>query len=166
MWTRAERNYAPAFDARSWGNGEHETGHAGRYGILALWYVHPLLSYLPHPQTHQTHALETDGIHAVESTHGGHTDSSVFYIPAAPLTLRNAHYLVRQRETFAHGFPAPDFPGGEGESDFVGPERGRVSDVRGASGKWAMGLDRIPERDGMTPGELQVVREANKVLGF
>jgi len=107
-----------------------------------------------------------DGIHAVESTHGGHADSSVFYIPAAPLTLRNAHYLVRQRENLAKGFPAPDFPGGVGESEFTGPERGRMSDVRGASGKWAMGLDRIPVREGMTPGELQVVREANKALGF
>ena len=124
------------------------------------------LSPLSDPQTYQTNTLTTDGIHAVESTHGGHADSSVFYIPAAPLTPRNAHYLVRQRETLAHGFPAPDFPGGEGESEFVGPERGRVSDVRGASGKWAMGLDRIPEREGMAPGELQTVREANKVLGL
>lgn len=107
-----------------------------------------------------------DGIHAVETIHNGHSDSSVFYIPAAPLTLRNARYIARQRDTLAAGFPAPDFPGGVGESEFTGSERGRISDVRGVTGKWAMGLERIPEREGMSAGELQVVREANKVFGF
>ncbi|KAG8703324.1 hypothetical protein FRC09_004227, partial [Ceratobasidium sp. 395] len=110
--------------------------------------------------------LTPDGIHAVESKHAGLSDSSVFYIPAAPLTVRNAKYLVRQRETLAAGYPAPDFPGGEGEADFTGPERGRPSDVRGVLGKTAMGLDRILEREGMSEGELRMVREANKVLGF
>jgi hypothetical protein len=90
----------------------------------------------------------------------------VFYIPAAPLTVQNAKYLVRQRETFGKGFPAPDFPGGVGESDFTGPERGRISDVRGTMGKRSMGLDRIPESTGMSQGELHTVREANKLLGF
>ncbi|QRV89101.1 hypothetical protein RhiJN_17119 [Ceratobasidium sp. AG-Ba] len=88
-----------------------------------------------------------DGIHAVESKHAGHSDSSVFYIPAAPLTVRNAEYLVRQRETLAAGYPAPDFPGGDGEASFTGPERGRLSDVRGQLGKRAMGLHKVLERE-------------------
>ncbi|KAG8738094.1 hypothetical protein FRC10_007287 [Ceratobasidium sp. 414] len=107
-----------------------------------------------------------DGIHAVESKHAGQSDSSVFYIPAAPLTAKNAKYLVRQRETLAAGYPAPDFPGGEGEAEFTGPERGRASDVRGVVGKSAMGLDKVVEREGMSEGELRAVREANRVFGF
>ena len=29
-----------------------------------------------------------DGVHAVEALHGGDNDSSVFYIPAVPLTIK------------------------------------------------------------------------------
>lgn len=50
-------------------------------------------------------------IHAVDKVHAGTGDSSVMYIPCCPLTETNAEYLVRQREAFAEGRPAPDFPG-------------------------------------------------------
>ncbi|KAJ7210510.1 DUF1479-domain-containing protein [Mycena pura] len=68
-----------------------------------------------------------DMIHAVESHHGGKEDSSVMYIPAVPLTLDNAQYLRDQRSNFRAGLPAPDFPGGPGESTFMG--RGTIDDV-------------------------------------
>lgn len=44
-----------------------------------------------------------DGIHAVDKTHAGKSDSSVLYIPACPLTERNAEYLARQRNCFLRG---------------------------------------------------------------
>ncbi|EIW80163.1 DUF1479-domain-containing protein [Coniophora puteana RWD-64-598 SS2] len=78
-----------------------------------------------------------DTVHAVESVHGGSGDSSVMYIPAAPLCIKNAHYLRDQRETFTHGYPAPDFPGGEGESKFVNrylPRHITTSEARQALG--------------------------------
>lgn len=50
-------------------------------------------------------------IHAVDKIHAGTSDSSVLYIPCCPLTEANAEYLGRQREAFAEGRPAPDFPG-------------------------------------------------------
>ncbi|KAJ7763592.1 hypothetical protein DFH07DRAFT_738613 [Mycena maculata] len=48
-----------------------------------------------------------DMIHAVEGYHGGKEDSSVLYIPAVPLTVKNAVYLRDQRSNFLAGLPAP-----------------------------------------------------------
>jgi hypothetical protein len=53
-----------------------------------------------------------------------------------------------------------------GESDFSGPQRGRMSDVQGVLGKRAMGLEPFLEKEGMSEGELRTVREANKLFGF
>lgn len=44
-----------------------------------------------------------DSIHSVDPVHQGHVDSSVLYIPACPLTVENAKYLVRQRDCFLAG---------------------------------------------------------------
>ncbi|KAF8911670.1 hypothetical protein CPB84DRAFT_1842143 [Gymnopilus junonius] len=63
-----------------------------------------------------------------------------FYIPAVPLTLHNASYLHDQRINFLAGLPAPDFPGGEGESKFVG--RGTPDDIlSGEEGRKMYGLE-------------------------
>jgi hypothetical protein len=59
-------------------------------------------------------AWHCDGLHAVDEIHKGAGDSSLLYIPACPLTERNARYLVRQRKAFLEGTPGPDFPGGAG----------------------------------------------------
>ncbi|CAE6467323.1 unnamed protein product [Rhizoctonia solani] len=107
-----------------------------------------------------------DGIHAVESKHAGTGDSSVFYIPAVPLTAHNAEYLASQRNTLVSGYPAPDFPGGTGESTFVGPQRGSVGDVKGSLTKRAMGLERFDVSRGRTEGERKVLEGANRTLGF
>ncbi|KAF8871719.1 hypothetical protein BD779DRAFT_1453556 [Infundibulicybe gibba] len=80
-----------------------------------------------------------DLVHAVESQHRGRGDSSVLYIPAVPLTGRNAEYLHDQRDNFLAGLPAPDFPGGEGESKFTG--RANASDVNGVEARRLFGLD-------------------------
>ncbi|CAE6475416.1 unnamed protein product [Rhizoctonia solani] len=107
-----------------------------------------------------------DGIHAVESKHAGQGDSSVFYIPAVPLTAHNAEYLATQRSTLVSGYPAPDFPGGNGESTFVGAQRGSVEDVKGSLAKQAMGLEKFDVSEGMREGEKKVLQRANAILGF
>ena len=113
-------------------------------------------------------AWNADTIHAVDKIHAGTTDSSVLYIPSCPLTERNARYLARQREAFLEGVPGPDFPGGVGESAHVG--RPGVEDVEAVSGKEglrAFGLERWDcEAEGLSPGEREVMRRANEILGF
>jgi hypothetical protein len=74
-------------------------------------------------------------IHAVESKHGGNEASSVLYIPAVPYTPMNAEYVKAERDNFLQGIPPPDFPGGVGESNFVG--RGDVEDIMGELGRAA-----------------------------
>ncbi|KAL0955494.1 hypothetical protein HGRIS_001734 [Hohenbuehelia grisea] len=102
-----------------------------------------------------------DGVHAVESHHGGQGDSSVLYIPAVPLTLHNALYLRDQRINFLSGLPAPDFPGGEGESKFVG--RGSVGDVASSGGRQALGLQPF-ESDPSTSVKNNLIERANALL--
>lgn len=107
------------------------------------------------------------------------------YIPACPLTLQNSEYLVRQRGCFlnglighpglhrssAHkvtGIPSPDFPGGKGESVHVGIANAvDISRFGGSEALRAMGLEQWnSEEHGRTAGEKEVMRRANKILGF
>jgi Protein of unknown function (DUF1479) len=106
-------------------------------------------------------------IHAVDKTHNGESDSSVLYIPVCPTTEASARYVARERAAFLDGTPAPDFPGGKGESEHLG--RPTVEDVKGHSdpiGVQSMGLDRLIAAEDDTPGGKEAVRKANAVLGF
>lgn len=44
-----------------------------------------------------------DGVHAVDPICDSATDSSVFYIPTAPLCDKNAQYALKQRHAFESG---------------------------------------------------------------
>ncbi|KZT69680.1 DUF1479-domain-containing protein [Daedalea quercina L-15889] len=103
-----------------------------------------------------------DVIHAVESEHSGVGDSSVLYIPAIPLTMQNALYLRDQRDTFTRGVPSPDFPGGEGESQFVG--RVTVNDVKGEKARRMFGLAPFNTPADASPAEKILVEAANSIL--
>lgn len=109
-----------------------------------------------------------DTIHAVDKVHGGKADSSVLYIPACPLTVSNAEFSARQRAAFLNGTPCPDFGGGKGESEHIG--RPGVEDVRKVNpdeGMRAFGLREWDSSEpGLTVGQKEVMREANKILGF
>ncbi|KAH7917897.1 DUF1479-domain-containing protein [Leucogyrophana mollusca] len=98
-------------------------------------------------------------VHAVEEEHGGKEDSSVLYIPAVPLSLKNAAYLRDQRTNFMHGYPAPDFPGGEGESKFTG--RATVQDISSREGRQALGFEPLTAS---TSSSIELIDEANKIL--
>ncbi|KAF9462300.1 hypothetical protein BDZ94DRAFT_1309772 [Collybia nuda] len=105
-----------------------------------------------------------DGIHAVENKHTGTGDSSVMYIGAAPLTRQNAQYLVKQKTTFVEGFPPPDFPGGVGESGFIG--RANEKYLTTDAAKAGMGYGKFIPGSGATEGEKLVIQHANEILGF
>lgn len=103
----------------------------------------------------------------MDKVHSGKSDSSVIYIPVCPVTETNAEYLVRQREAFRDGTPAPDYPGGEGESRHVG--RMTEEELRAqmtAAGRAAFGLEGLEVLDGMREAERGIIERANKMLGF
>ncbi|GAA5821091.1 hypothetical protein JCM11251_001957 [Rhodosporidiobolus azoricus] len=103
-----------------------------------------------------------DAIHSVEAIHAGQTDSSVFYIPAAPLTARNAQYLLDQRTRFEAGRPPADFPQGMGETKFEG--RGSEKDILSEEGRRAIGYEKFVEQEGETEGGKRVIERANEIL--
>lgn len=105
-----------------------------------------------------------DTIHAVDEVHRGHADSSVFYIPAAPLCDVNVDYLLHQRNAFIHGIPPPDFPGGEGESKHVA--RATPDDLMKLGGGRGMGFERFSSTNKMTPGEEAMIAKANARLNL
>ncbi|KAJ4490756.1 hypothetical protein J3R30DRAFT_3667074 [Lentinula aciculospora] len=96
-----------------------------------------------------------DVVHAVEYEHKGTTDSSVMYIPAVPLTMHNASYLRDQRIHFQQGLPAPDFPGGEGESNFF--SRGNEEDISTTPGRKAYGFESFD-------GTSEFMKKVNSVI--
>ncbi|PPR06769.1 LOW QUALITY PROTEIN: hypothetical protein CVT26_003920, partial [Gymnopilus dilepis] len=105
-----------------------------------------------------------DVVHAVEANHGGKGDSSVLYIPAVPLTVHNANYMRDQCVNFLAGLPPPDFPGGEGESFFVG--RGTPDDIlSGKEGSRMFGLEGYEVPDGAgKDGEKKFFEQVNQAL--
>lgn len=104
----------------------------------------------------------TDLIHAVESSHLGSSDSSVMYIPAVPLTIRNMEYVQNQRKAFEEGKPPGDFPGGEGERNCVGRAGEEV--VKGEDARRAMGMMRFDAESAETPLERRLLEECNARL--
>ncbi|KAL4892955.1 hypothetical protein BDV59DRAFT_36256 [Aspergillus ambiguus] len=104
-----------------------------------------------------------DVAHMVENEHRGNGDSSVLYIPAAPLCEVNSNYLKNQRAQFLEGCPPPDFPGGVGES--AHNNRGTI-DHLSDEGKRAMGCAKFEVDPKGSLGQQAAARTANSILGF
>ena len=98
-----------------------------------------------------------DAIHAVESVHRGKNEAIVMYIPSVPLCDMNVDYIKAQKEALLKGSPPPDFPSGIGESKHIG--RGDEMLLKSNEVRSAFGLEKFP-------GESDVVRRANAILGF
>jgi hypothetical protein len=108
-----------------------------------------------------------DTIHAVDKTHNGTADSSVLYIPVCPTTEESARYVARQRAAFLEGTPAPDFPGGKGESEHVGrPTEEYVFKYSDPAGIQSLGLEKLVALQDDTPGAQVAIQRANAILGF
>ena len=90
------------------------------------------------------------------------------YIPVCPATELNAKYLAQQREAFAAGVPAPDFPGGRGESEHIGRATSEsVSKEANELGLSSMGLSKLSKPEGESlPGAQKAIHRANQLLGF
>jgi Protein of unknown function (DUF1479) len=84
------------------------------------------------------------------------------YIPVCPVTEANAKYMAKQRDAFLKGIPAPDFPGGEGESKHIGrPTLESLQEVSvSVLARQAAGIEKITSENG------PVIDKANKILGF
>ncbi|KAH8547868.1 DUF1479 domain protein [Umbelopsis sp. PMI_123] len=102
-----------------------------------------------------------DTVHAVESVCNNPTDSSVFYIPVAPLCAINSKCLRRQRDNFDKGLTPPDFPGNNCELHF--DDRAKPQDLSDL-GKLGMGYTRFEETADMTKGQREAIRIANSDL--
>lgn len=113
-------------------------------------------------------AWHCDTIHAVDSVHAGTSDSSVMYIPVCPTTKANVEYARQQREHFLQGIPPTDFPGGVGESRHVGrPDIDAVMALAGGQEALrSFGLAPFDVTAGKEKGEVDVLKYANKVMGF
>nr|POF12274.1 uncharacterized protein ybiu [Quercus suber] len=109
-----------------------------------------------------------DSIHAVDKVHNGATDSSVMYIPVCPTTEANAAYVARQRQNLTQGIPAPDFPGGKGESEHTGrPTEAYLRKVASSDALQSLGLEKLSTVDQHGGnGARNVINLANRTLGF
>lgn len=130
-------------------------------GDYVAWHCDSKLS--PNLPQRTRSELTPPAIHAVDQIHGGDTDSSVLYVPACPLTARNAEYARRQLGRFRAGEPGPDFPGGEGEGSHVGrPLEEDLSRVA----RLSMGLEKLSVGCRVDEGAMRAVEAANRILGF
>jgi len=80
------------------------------------------------------------------------------------MLCNSAKYLKKQSNHYKHGLPAPDFPQGKGESENKG--RSLPSDVLDPIARCMLGLDPLINTSESSPGELALIQEANKILGF
>ncbi|KAN0066046.1 hypothetical protein ACQY0O_000139 [Thecaphora frezii] len=150
------------------GNSAQFPGCSLGHNIELLGLTHPHLrldrtmTSIPRVEPGDMVLWHCDGVHSVEAQHRGTGDSSVMYIPAIPTTKVNFDYVRQQRDAFANGRPPADFPGGEGESRFIG--RGTPDDVRGVMARRAMALKPFAIDDTMPEAEKRLLAYCNARL--
>ncbi|KAJ6003492.1 Protein of unknown function DUF1479 [Penicillium sp. IBT 35674x] len=111
-----------------------------------------------------------DLVHSVDRMNLGPNASSVCYNACNPLTLHNAESLVSTRAAFLKADVPPDFERGHGdkEREYQHDDHGaRLENILSPDGLRAMGLLRlIEDEENLTPGQREVRRMANRVLGL
>lgn len=109
-----------------------------------------------------------DLVHGVDELHPGKLDSSVSYNACSPLTPYNIESLLATRAAFETGDLPADFSRLEGEREAEHDDCGaRRENVLSDAGLQALGLKRFDEdEEGLTPGQREVRRHANEVLGL
>ncbi|VUC27437.1 unnamed protein product [Clonostachys rosea] len=111
-----------------------------------------------------------DLAHGVDEMHPGKFDSSVFYNACNPLTPYNVESLLPTRAAFEAGEVPDDFirSHGDHEKEYQHEECGaRRENILSDEGRRALGLLAFDEfAEGLTPGQREVRRLANKKLGL
>ena len=143
------------------------------HDVTRKWHkrLHESLVSIPAMAPGDTVWWHSDVIHAVERSHVGSEDSSVFYVPSFPATLRNAEYVARQRQHFVQGRTPPDFPPNDSEATFSG--RATEQHLTGL-GRRLIGLEPFAalvagsEASGADGGVAasSLLEESNAILGF
>ncbi|KAH7256618.1 hypothetical protein BKA59DRAFT_79256 [Fusarium tricinctum] len=92
--------------------------------------------------------------------------TTIFYLPACPLTQTNALYLAHQRKGFLQGEAGPDFTGAPTSDITIGGEQAvrEVGEAGGVDGMRAMGLLPWDEDEAEDDVEYAVLEMANGVL--
>ncbi|KAK9451576.1 uncharacterized protein V1518DRAFT_18805 [Limtongia smithiae] len=110
-------------------------------------------------------AWHPDMIHSLDPTFMI-SESAGIYLPAVPLTIPNARYLVEQREAFESLTPPPDFPiaFGQSESTFLGS--GTEMDALSEDGLRAAGFGyaKWDEDKSNSFIEHSLLKDANKIV--
>jgi hypothetical protein len=116
------------------------------HDVTKKWFerIHESLVPLPAMSPGDTVWWHADLVHAVEHLHNGTEDSSVFYIPSFPATVRNVENVRRQRDYFQNGKTPPDFPPNDSEMNFFG--RATDEDLT-PLGRKMLGLDPLEPCD-------------------
>lgn len=91
------------------------------------------------------------------------------YIPAVPLTPHNLSYIVRQREHFLSGAPAPDYPQNTSHISEAGlVKKGTKEDIgTDPVALRAMGIGSVPfnvDEEGLPVGARKMREMANQML--
>lgn len=111
-----------------------------------------------------------DLIHLVDPVHTGSQDTSVLYIPSAPLCNLNVDYGFRQREAFIKGLAGPDFPGfPHGIAETQHKDRGTPREIEEYGGREAMkefALEKFDEKEEYSEGAKRAIQSANKLLFY
>ncbi|KAL7315823.1 hypothetical protein PS15m_004994 [Mucor circinelloides] len=135
-------------------------------GIGKTDYPHIIDSMISMPDVKPGDAVfwHCDQVHAVEQKNDSEVDSSVLYIPSAPLCRINSEYLKIQRDAFEKGLTPPDFPGNHFEETFE--DRAKPSNVSDTV-KLNMGLVPYPQLSAeATEGQKKALALHHKILGF
>ena len=131
------------------------------------WHHHLLqgLVHIPEVNPGDTVWWHPDMIHAVANEHCGNEYSSVIYIGATPLCIKNAHFLKEQKEAFLTGKSSPDFAAEHREVDYK--NRGTLEDLTD-EGKRQLGLLawNLLETESLDSPKNQLLAESRKILNL
>ncbi|KAJ8106831.1 hypothetical protein OPT61_g9281 [Boeremia exigua] len=111
-----------------------------------------------------------DLVHGVDEVHPGKVDSSVSYNACNPLTPYNIKSLLSTRASFKRGDVPEDFARSHGdlEREYQHKDCGaKKENILSKAGLQALGLEHFDDQEeGLTPGQKEVRRLANEMLGL
>ncbi|XP_037036904.1 uncharacterized protein YbiU-like isoform X2 [Bradysia coprophila] len=133
--------------------------------ILESFHPHIIRAMVSIPEVNPGDCVfwHCDSVHAVEGICNSPTDSSVMYMPAAPLCVKNAECALKQRNAFEAGKSPPDFPKNDCEEFFE--DRAMPNDLT-KLGRLTMGFNKIEwdQNRCVHQGSEEAIKIANDIL--